>query len=231
MPDDYGQNFFTSPVLTAPLPNTRRWAMFGATGGGVFSQLNDGYAAGGTHANLLISATDPAYVMTTMATGAVLNNQAFINANTIWRWASRMKWQAVVRPGASIAVERIWAGLSSVTSATLLGLDTPGTSGHNVAAFRYSTAVPDTNWQAVCSNGSSQTIVDTGIAVAASASRKLEIRWDLTQALFFIDGVLKATIAATLPLSTAFARQMAGVQTLEAVDKSLAVGWLYNESE
>jgi hypothetical protein len=169
--------------------------------------------------------------MTAMATGAVLNNQSGVHGANNWRSHAKLTWQAVVRFGASIAVERFWAGMSNVSGVTLLGTDTPGTATYGVAAFRYSTAAGDTTLKAVTSNGATQTVADTGVTVAVSTSYKLEMRWDpALGATFLVNGSVLATLNTTLPAGTLW-RPCAMLQTLEAVDKSIGCGWLYTEQE
>jgi hypothetical protein len=121
--------------------------------------------------------------------------------------------------------------MSSVSGVTLLGTDTPGTATYSVAAFRYSTAAGDTTLKAVTSNGVGQTVTDTGVTVAINTSYKLEIRWDpAAGTTFLVNGATYVINNATPPAGVVW-RPCAMLQTLEAVDKSLACGWLYTEQE
>jgi hypothetical protein len=76
--------------------------------------------------------------------------------------------------GTSLALLRAYVGWAT-TWATLLGTDTPGTATLSGAAFRFSTAAGDANWQAVTFNGASQTVVDTGVPPVVAVSQKFEI--------------------------------------------------------
>lgn len=59
-------------------------------------------------------------------------------------------------------------------------------------------------WQAVCKTGGVETVVNTDITVAVSTTYRwrIEINAAGNQALFYIDGVLKATIATNIPTGT-----------------------------
>lgn len=67
--------------------------------------------------------------------------------------------------------------------------------------FTYNRLVNGTNWQAV-STATTSTIVDTGVAVGTTNFVKLRIETNnaLSQARYYIDGVLVATISTTLPV-------------------------------
>lgn len=233
MPDDYGQNFFTSPTLTVPRPNFRRSSLIIANGGNSFTQSGEAFQTLGTLGSTSLDATggDPADYLTSMTSGAVSGNQAVVWGSVVFRTASRLVWQALVRPGPVITVARVWAGLWEVAPGTILASDTPGASAHKGFGFRRSTAIPDTNWQAVVSNGAADTVVDTGVAYAASTSYELQVEWEpASYARFSINGSVKATISATLPSGSGL-RQGCGVQTLEAVAKQFDCGWIYGEKE
>lgn len=101
---------------------------------------------------------------------------------------------------------RIWIGVSSLNGSNLQ-TDTPGTSGGSCAAFRYSTAAGDTNFQCVCADAASQTIVDSGVA-ADLLMHQFKIVQGSGEFLFYIDGALVATISTTLPSAGAAASDL-----------------------
>jgi hypothetical protein len=97
---------------------------------------------------------------------------------------------------------RAWIGFSTAISTNLTSSDTAPATKY--AMFRFSTIAGDTHWQAICSNnsGTNTTIVDTGVTPDL-AMHRFGIYFDdvNSQILFYIDGVLKATIATNLPAS------------------------------
>lgn len=92
---------------------------------------------------------------------------------------------------------RCWIGVSSNSSLTVS--DTPTGS---YAMFRFSTVAGDTHWKCVTSNGTSQTVTDSGIT-ADTNSHRFGIQFDdaNSKVNFYIDGVLVGTNATNLPAS------------------------------
>lgn len=81
---------------------------------------------------------------------------------------------------------------------TFGGTGNPASS--NYAGFRFSTADGDTNWMCCTSNGSSQTVADSGVA-ADTNQHRFGILFDDSGASvkFYIDGALVATITTNRP--------------------------------
>lgn len=221
------------PRPSIPRPNTRRSAYIVGNGNTTFAVIGDATTVTGTAGGTPpVVSGDPGDYLVSLTSGAVSGNQGAVHGALNQRTANRMTFQALVRPGAVITLARAWVGLWEVAVTTILTAgDTPGASAHFGFGFRRSTAIPDTNWQAVVSNGAADTVVDTGVAYAASTSYELQIDWEpAASAQFSINGVLKATVAATLPTGSLL-RMGAGVQTLEALGKQFDVGWMYCEKE
>lgn len=128
----------------------------------------------------------------------------------------------------SIAVCRIWMGVFSVEPVA----DDPATHG---LGFRYSTAAPDTNWQAWSNDGSGGgTITDTGVAVATSTDYMFAIKVVSTSSVEFyistdlgVTYTLVATHATNLPTSTQGLSYWFKIITLENVAKSIKAGFTY----
>lgn len=212
-------------------PNLRRpnWIMPAGNGTGV-TALGDVLVTTGTAAGVVPTATVP-WQNISMTTAGTLDAQGLVTGVGIHRWSQKPLFQCLHVTGASIAVCRQWVGLASVAWATLLTLDTPGTSTHSGAAFRYSTAATDANWKAVTFDGASQTIVDTGVPVVASTAYKFEISDNGNATTFLINGIVVASIATTRPAATVACRMGMGIQTLEAVLKIASFGWLFCETD
>ena len=113
---------------------------------------------------------------------------------------------------------RYWIGLVQAghgpgANTTGLSTDTPN---FGYAAFRFS-AGTDTTWKAVCGTATAnQTVVDTGVAPSTAATTLFEIGYDGTNVLFYINGVLKASISTNLPTSAVL------VNSIEVDNKSTA---------
>lgn len=128
----------------------------------------------------------------------------------------------------SIAVCRIWAGFHSASPTA----DDPAQHG---AAFRYSTAVGDTNWQAWTNDGSGGgAITDTGVAVATSTLYHFAIFVESTTSIKFYISVdngltwsLVATHTTNLPTSSQGMNHYFQIETLENVAKSLHHSFTY----
>jgi hypothetical protein len=125
---------------------------------------------------------------------------------------------------AQTAVVRAWVGLSNVGFATMAGADDP--AAQDFAAFRYSTAAGDTTWKCCTKDAATIGITDSGVPIDTNFHR-FEISFNGTSAAFKIDGVTVATRTANLPRATTLMCHGAQLQTLEAVAKNIAVGWVY----
>lgn len=97
---------------------------------------------------------------------------------------------------------RLWLGLGNgiKSGANFWKSNTPP---EPTIGFRYSTSVPDTNFQCVVTDGTTQLTVDSGI-VADTAPHIFGIEFSAPHVLFFIDGTQVASVAiSTTTLSTA----------------------------
>jgi len=105
-----------------------------------------------------------------------------------------------MRTGSNITSLRYWIGLFN--SSGVLSNDSMLTTATPGLAFRYSTNVPDTNWQAVSSDGSAQVVTDTGVAVVADTRFKFSVDFtDPASIKFYINDALVAT-HTTVPATT-----------------------------
>lgn len=97
-------------------------------------------------------------------TGASTNNyRGYVNSNSICTTQGLPIFHGVFCLS-SVADTRMFIGLSSVITSTQLASDNPSTS---YIGFQFSTARGDANLQAVCGNGSAQTVTSTGVASSA----------------------------------------------------------------
>jgi hypothetical protein len=93
---------------------------------------------------------------------------------------------------------RCWISLTDQIFATMTASDNPA---GNYAAFRFSTGAGDTSWQAITKDGSTQTIVASGVAPVVDTTQTLAIIFtdSIPNIKFYINGSLVATIATHLP--------------------------------
>lgn len=97
---------------------------------------------------------------------------------------------------------RFWFGLFNNTAGFNVDNLPSGTSGAiSGAGFRFSTVVPDTNWQCCTSDGTTQTTTNSGVAAVAGAFHTFEIVFtdSVPNVKFYIDGTLVATNTTHLP--------------------------------
>lgn len=128
----------------------------------------------------------------------------------------------------SISVCRIWVGVFSAEPI----VDDPTSHG---LGFRYSTAAPDTNWQAWSNDGTGGgTITDTGVAVATSTDYMFAIKVVSTSSVEFyistdlgVSYTLVATHTTNLPTSTQGMNYWFKIITLENVAKSIKASYTY----
>jgi hypothetical protein len=122
------------------------------------------------------------------------------NLGQIWTTQTLVlaKWKGGLD---SISSVRLWVGLGDMYNANFTNWRANNPSGQNLIAFRYSSGT-DTNFQAVCQNAGTQTVVDTGIP-ADTVAHDFRIDVDSASSItFYIDNVLVATIATNIPTNT-----------------------------
>ena len=107
-----------------------------------------------------------------------------------WGTENQTEWTASIKTGAAITTQLIWAGLK-LTNTPVIATDA------DQVFFRYSTDDTDTNWEIVSSNNGTDTTSDSGVALAANTTYKLQIKIDSARvARFYINDVLVYTSAA-----------------------------------
>ena len=98
------------------------------------------------------------------------------------------------------AGHKYWIGLFNQRTRGTLSSDTEPTT--DFAAFRYSTAATDTNWQAVTRDGANTTVTDLGTAVTTDTAYHLKIRMTSSAVFFSIGGGTETQVTANLPTGT-----------------------------
>lgn len=187
-------------------------------GAGTFDSFGfPGVATTGTIGNADDSAFGP---LTSLSTGSVSGNTASLISSSVFLRGWALDLEIYIRMASPTAM-RLWLGF---TSGSLTGAD-DGTV--NALAFRFSTVAGDSNWQAYANDGGAPgTIVDTGVAVSASAGYLLRIRAlpDNSGVEYYINDELITTISTNLP-GTATAMAFATyITTAAAAIKTVRVG-------
>lgn len=113
---------------------------------------------------------------------------------------------------------RTWIGTSDNDPS---GSDAPGAT--NIAAFRYSTGIPDTNFQCIVNDGAgSPTATDSGVAADANI-HLFKIAFTSGHAKFYIDGALVADVTSNLPTGSATMGWYVETTTLNAATKNQTI--------
>lgn len=196
----------------APMPRLAQFLADGSTavplisgsGAGGVQTVSSAAAAG--HAAGTI-AGEPADITLTCAFPATTSVQASwrvglnagFTAAISFTLASVRRFLFRQRTNIASVAYRYWVGVTTSTTAlsgTLFAADAPAA---NYAAFRFSSGT-DTTWKAVTYGGSSQTVVDTGVAFNATVSTMFEIVPNAagTSLTFRINGATVATIATNV---------------------------------
>jgi hypothetical protein len=153
------------------------------------TNLNTQFVAGG-------ATTGPAskYGSASTASAAGIHGH-----NNIWRTGKNIAGRCICYL-TRITDIRFWYGFTDQSLVTQTGSDNPA---GNYAAFRFSATGGDTNIQCITKDNVTQTVVDSGVPPVAGTSLNLAIVADDTNGnyKFYINGVLKATIATHLPTS------------------------------
>jgi hypothetical protein len=138
----------------------------------------------------------------TITTGAVAGSQVYARVLSTVMYLLRGHSPTYIfhfKTGPDITATRIWAGL---LSAAPTNADTLGTT-HGLA-LRYSSVAGDTTWKYITSDGSSQTVTDSGLSVAINTVYTLKIVVDASvpNVTFTLNGGNSQTITTTLPGAT-----------------------------
>lgn len=124
--------------------------------------------------------------------GGVSNGNTF---NLAFTRQQEPTFSWIIRTGAVITTQRIWIGFTNIIPSNS---DTLPGSG---ICFRYSTVAADTTRKYVTRDWVTQSVADSGIAVTASTTYRLKLRFDNTngRALFSIDEMAETAVTLNLP--------------------------------
>jgi hypothetical protein len=85
-------------------------------------------------------------------------------------------YTALIRTGTSIANERIWVALSS---ADLSQTDGVGATTVRYIGLRFSTSAGDTDWQIASGDGTTGSVIDSGVAVQPGTYYLIQLNWSI----------------------------------------------------
>ena len=211
------------PIDERVLPFNRR--IFIAEKSSIAAATTDAFGAGGAAAlgGAGVNTNEVEGNYNTYTTGAVAGNRNGVSVGgeatpTISqpRWNPTVFWD--IKTAADITSQRIFVHLNTGTFA--VSTDTPQA---NTVGFRYSTVVPDTNWQAYSRDGATTNLIDTGVAVVADTRYAFMITLASASARFYINEALVATSTTNLPAdTTSFSAQVVIFTTAAA---TRAIKW------
>lgn len=171
----------------------------------------DFFESSGSSSYTASTASNPNY--RSITTTAALNSDTSIGINS----TGDAPWY-----GKRIILSGIF-GISTTSSIrAYIGFNASGPLGSDTApshtmAFRYSTSAGDTTWRAVVKDASTQQDTGTGVAIDTNLHHFLMIYdYANTEIRFYIDGVLKVTHTANLPVTGNQGYLTAGARTLSA---------------
>jgi len=157
-----------------------------------------------------------------LRTSATTNNSAFYESpTTSFRLFSLNNKTVMWIKLNETTNTRSWLGYTNATGANLF-LQTEVMTVVFVG-FRFSTSLPDTNWQAVVCDGTSQTVVDTGVAPSTTVGQLFRIEWNRGggEIRFYIGSALVATIITTLPTADTAMRHVYGVKNIASAARTM----------
>ncbi len=119
---------------------------------------------------------------------------------------------------------RVWAGFTDQTQPIMAASAMPA---GEYLAFRYDTGAGDSTFKCVTNNGTSSTVVDSG--VEPGGDQNLEISFSRSRAIFKIGNRVVCNITTTLPESN-ISRALVSATTLTNQARSIYLAWIYVEN-
>lgn len=216
-------------------PYSRRWGMYasgGTTIGSAGTLLGvDTFTLNGSVSGIPVlsspSFTTPTSKYTSSTSGTCAGG---IENGFSWVTGNNILYQARVAIG-SLVTQRVRIGITDSTTAQ--AFVNGDTLASHYAAFRFSTAASDANWQCQTANGSSNTTVDSGVPVVANTLYYFQIQFNdsVPNIIFSINKVVVATISTNIPTGSVGLRMSTAVDPLASVSTSVYIAWIYTEAD
>ena len=209
----------------------KRWAYIALTGIGGTPNKEMGTGDQALIVSGVLGSVNPTateFRLGDITTGATINNQANISGSSnMFSLGLDFNIYAYMAVPSSANI-RLWFAISTGSAANHASSDGPG---NDYAAFRYSTAVPDTNWQCITKVSPTETKTDSGQA-PSSTGKLFSMHYSGADGTvtFKIDGTQVAQHTTNLPASTTGLGYRLVVTTLTGAAKHFEMGWLYWEA-
>lgn len=157
--------------------------------------------------------------------GSSGNLGGVISPFTLTSLANKPYFRIVFATYSSILVARMWVGLSS---AAIGNTDSPSSAGTSFIGVRYSTVVPDSNWQFVTSDGSTTNVTTTGYSANINATYELIMYINNSGSVVMGfqpigGGFSQLTTSTNIPATATPLGLNARIETREAVAKSFQI--------
>lgn len=198
----------SSPTGFIPTPDVKMYSLWMPNGNATWYVTNDTVTSsngGSTTAIIAASATGMPQEQSLTNGGNNISTQGYSGVQFIYAGRSCTLLSRAGGSGATTGY-RLWEALedTGLSVSGLAGSDNP--TAANLLGFTYNSTI-SANWRCCTSNGVATTFVDSGIPISVGSCKALKIVYNgSSSATFFINGVLVATIATTLPTSTAVLR-------------------------
>lgn len=166
-------------------------------------------------------------------TAAIIDDKAGITGVQQWRRDLNLKAYFKIKIS-SITAIRLFVGFADQTLATMLGSDNPA---GNYCGLQYSSARPDSNFQYVNKDNTTQLLTNSNKAASTNLFHFFiftfsnQIIYMLNRADVAAPVPDRQTITLNMPVATANLQLVAGVITLAAVAKTLDLGKAHYECE
>lgn len=169
---------------------------FLGTTGGLYSGSGSGAGAGVSFTNSTnVDANHPGVITVACGTSGAGTARVQLYEKSVVLGGSLLWWETLIN------ISALSDGTNTYT--TYLGLhdNISGTNPNNGIFFRYTHSVNSGNWQGVARAASSETVLNTSTAVAATTWIRLAIACDAAASLitFYINGSSVGTVNATIP--------------------------------
>lgn len=205
------------------------WRPIGMTATAVTAVGGNALTVNGTPA---ASAQTDAYYIT-WASAATANSVAGLTQGfnqTQGRYRPVLK--TLIRTDTTIDNRRIWVALTSASLSTSDGI---GALATRYVGVRYSSVAGDVNWQCASGDGTTGSVVDTGVAVNASSTYLITVDWSVNGTLTCtINGVATTKTTELDTTQTANLGIQNSLTTLTALARSHRIAYVrlkYNGNE
>lgn len=214
---------FVNTVPFIPLGTWRATGVAGFSGpnGFTFGSLNSA-----TTTAISATATEPLYVQITTSTLATVAADISQNDALKFSLGTFRRYRFRVQLPATSGIQ-VWVGLTNIASASVNGTFKSSTPVANFIGFRYDTGASDTKWQGIAQQDATHQTVQSLAPAIDTNGHDMDIVWDGTNVVLWIDGANIATISTNVPATSTGLGFMFFINNLSGTTgKSLNIGSL-----